>query len=152
MDTVANCIEELFNQGLYHVCKLWEGFSERNFGGTCLTKCQPTLWVLHRVWLWYPTNSAIYLAESYHSVRQGEDVADSLIMSLISSKRTKRSSPSYQRFLGQDYSGYVSNKCQLWTCLSVHWEGWSLISIQPCQTTVSIILWHAQFIRSWWRN
>ena len=32
-----------------------------NFGGNCHTKYQPTEWILHRVWLWYSTNSAIYI-------------------------------------------------------------------------------------------
>ena len=136
--------------------QMWAGSSERNFGGTCPTKW---LWVLHRVWLWYPANSAAILAASYHSFRQGEGVANTMhnvvdfpppppppppkkmIWSLI---------PEVM-FLVRIILVMPATNASSDTP-SVHWKGWSLISAQPCWTTVSIILCHAQFIRSWWRN
>ena len=74
------------------------------------------------------------------------------IMSLTSSKRTKRSGFSYRTWPWSRLFWLCQLQMPALNTPSVHWEGWSLIAVQPCPTTASIILWHAQFIRSWWRN
>ena len=90
-----------------------------NFGGTCHTKYQPTEWILHRVRLWYSTNSAIYigrvLSQFQARWRHGWYIAK---CRWFPQKEQKNLVPHTRGpVLGQDASGYASNKCQPWTCL-----------------------------------
>ena len=114
VDTVANCIVECFNQKDYTMY------------ANCLQVIQKGIWELvsQNVNQLCEFNTEFdsdtiriqlsVLAESYHSFRQGEGVADTCTMSLISIKRTKDLVPHTRgHVLGQDCSGYASNKCQL---------------------------------------
>ena len=81
---------------LHHICKLWAISSERNLGVTCLTKCWLTLWILHSLTL-IPYEFSYLHWQSPITVLGNVMWVVLCIMLLISSKRTKRSGPSYQR-------------------------------------------------------
>ena len=65
------------------------------------------------------------LAVSYHSFRQGEGVADTMHNVVDFLKKKKKGLVPHTRgpILGQDYSGYASNKCQLWRRLQCTEKG-----------------------------
>ena len=130
-DNVANCIVECFNQKDYTMYANYEQvLLKGTLGELSLTKCWPTVWVVHGFWLRYPTNPAIYSGRVLHSFRQGEGMADALYNVTDFHKKNKKIwslIPGRGHVLGQDYSGYASNKCQLWKWLQCSEKGEDLI-------------------------
>ena len=130
-----------------HCSKLWAGPSERNFEGTCLTKCRPTVWVLHRVWLWYLMNPAIYIGRvlsQFQARWRGWYIA---WCRWFPQKEQKDLVPLTRVHVIKIILVVPA------TNASSEYAFNALRRVKSyLRTTTSIILWHAQFIRSWWRN
>ncbi len=154
MDTVANCIVECFNQKDYTMYADYEQVLLKGNLGNLSYK----FWPVCEFYTEFDSDSLriqlSILAEFYHSFRQGggrytlHNAVD-----FLKKKRIKIWSPINL--------GLYPWSRLFWLCLqqmpalnkhSVHYEGWSLISVQPCQITASIVLCHTMFIRSWWNN
>ena len=107
MDTVANCIEERFNQKDYIVYANCAHILLKGTSGN----------LSHKMSTNHVSSTELdsdtlriqlsILAESYHSFRKDEGVGDTLhnVIDLVPHIRG--------HVLGQDYSGYASYKCQL---------------------------------------